>query len=334
MATNKNAILRYNTLDKCFQNTGKRYSIEDLMEEVNNSLYKYDPNSNGIRIRQLRDDIKFMKSEEGYFAPVKAFNDNGMYYYRYEDANFSINSSPLNATESEQLKAAISILERIGGGEEFNWAGDLAPKLTEKFGFQKEEQKVMGYESNEDYVGNAYITPIFNAIINKTVLSIHYEPFGHESQEHILHPHYLKQYNNRWYVLGKNEENEIETWILALDRIKSVQEIQVKYINSSIDWVDYFSDFIGVTKIGKEKAVEVKLHFTPSQASYLITKPLHETQKNNLLEDGSLEVRVKLIPNYELTSKLLSFGSGVKVIEPKDLKKEVKRKLKTALDQY
>jgi predicted DNA-binding transcriptional regulator YafY len=334
MATNKNAILRYNTLDKCFQNSGKRYSIDDLLEEVNHALFKYDPNSSGIRVRQLRDDIKFMKSEEGYFAPIKAFNDNGIYFYRYEDHNFSINSSPLNATESEQLKAAISILERIGGGQEFNWAGDLAPKLTEKFGFQKEQQKVMGYESNEDYVGNIYITPIFNAIINKTVISLKYEPFGHEVQAHIIHPHYLKQYNNRWYVLGKNEENNIETWILALDRIKSVQELQIKYTNSNIDWEDYFSDFIGVTKIGDEKAVEVKLVFSPSQASYLITKPLHETQKNKTLADGSLEVRVKLIPNYELTSKLLSFGAGVKVIEPITLKKEMKKKLEEAYSQY
>lgn len=334
MATNRNAVIRYNTLDKCFQNFGRKYYFKDLLEEVNQALLNFDPNSSGIKTRQLRDDIRFMKSEEGYFAPIEAIPDGKKFYYRYEEKDFSINNSPLNATESEQLRAAISILERIGGGQEFNWAGDLAPKLTEKFGFQNKEQKVMGYESNEDYEGNQFITPLFNAIINKRVLSIQYEPFGHDRQIHNLHPHYLKQYNNRWYILGKNEDNNVDTWILALDRIKEIEELDTEYANTKIDWEEYFSDFIGVTKLQNEVPQEVKLLFTPQQASYILTKPLHETQKIKRLEDDSLEVRVKLILNYELKSKILSFGAGVKVLEPESLKLDIKERLTSTLEQY
>jgi hypothetical protein len=63
MATNKNAVLRYNTLDKCFGNFGRKYYFDDLVDEVNRALLDFDPGSTGLKTRQLRDDIRFMKSE-------------------------------------------------------------------------------------------------------------------------------------------------------------------------------------------------------------------------------------------------------------------------------
>ena len=52
MSTNKNAILRYQTLDKCFRNLGKRYFINDLIEECNEALFDYDSSNLGIQKRQ------------------------------------------------------------------------------------------------------------------------------------------------------------------------------------------------------------------------------------------------------------------------------------------
>ena len=60
MPINKNAVIRYNVLDKCLSNPGRRYFFDDLMEKVNDALLDDDPNSSGIRVRQLREDIRFM----------------------------------------------------------------------------------------------------------------------------------------------------------------------------------------------------------------------------------------------------------------------------------
>ena len=57
MSTNKNALIRYQVLDRCFRNIGKMYFWEDLLEECNKALIDFDPNSNGIQRRQLFDDI-------------------------------------------------------------------------------------------------------------------------------------------------------------------------------------------------------------------------------------------------------------------------------------
>ena len=64
MPITKNALIRYQTLDRCFSNIGKRYFIEDLFEACNAALTENDPNNTGIQLRQLRADISFMKSKE------------------------------------------------------------------------------------------------------------------------------------------------------------------------------------------------------------------------------------------------------------------------------
>jgi len=334
MATNKNAILRYNILDKCFSNFQRRYYFDDLIDAVNEAIWDFDPKLEGIKTRQLRDDIRFMKSEKGYDAPIEAIRDGKKAYYRYCDRSFSINSKPLNQTEAEHLKRAISVLQRFGGAPEFEWVNELGPMLTTQFGLSATKQKVMSFESNIDYSGYDKILPLFNAIENKRVLKILYHPFDKQAFELLFHPYYLKQYNNRWFVFGLNEKIGIPTWNLALDRIESIEETALPYITTDIDWEDHFFDIIGVTKPLDGVIEEVHLLFAPEQASYINTKPLHASQKANFVESGELLVRINVIPNYELEMLLLAFGEKVKVVSPEALRHRIKQRVTSALENY
>lgn len=334
MATNKNAVIRYLALDRCFSNFGRRYYFKDLLDKVNNALYEFDPDSTGIKTRQLRDDIRYMKSEAGYSASIIAIPDGKKAYYRYEDKDFSINNSPLNETEAEQLKNAISILQRFEGAPQLEWINEVGPMLSSQFGLSNNEQKVMAYDSNIDYSGYDKIMPLFNAIVNKRVLKVEYEPFNKEAYTFSFHPYYLKQYNNRWFAFGLNEKLNIPTWNLALDRIKAIDECSDKYIENDIEWEDHFYDIIGVTTNENGELEEVELIFSSNQANYIYTKPLHPSQKAKFLESGELHVTIKVILNYELKMKLLSFGEKVKVIKPKELKDEIFSRLNDARNQY
>ncbi len=334
MATNRNAVLRFNTLDKCFSNFGRKYYFEDLLEKVNEALRDFDPGSDGVKTRQLRDDIRFIKSEAGYSAPIETIPDGRKAYYRYGDKNFSINNSPLNKTEAEQLKNAISILRRFEGAPQFEWVNELAPMLTDHFGLKNSEQKVMSYDSNIDYTGYDKIQPLFNAIVNKRVLKIAYQPFNKPAFTLEFHPHYLKQYNNRWFVFGLNEKLNISTWNLALDRIINIEESSNTYNDSTIVWEDHFYDMIGVTRGIEQEVEEIELLFTQEQADYIQTKPLHPSQKAKLNELGELHVFLKLISNFELEMTLLSFGEKVKIIKPESLKERIKKRLEVATKQY
>lgn len=336
MAINKHQIIRYNRLDRCFKNSGKQYSFEDLLEAVNEAILDHDSKSSGVQTRTLRKDINFMRSESGYNAPIETLkSSNGTNYYCYSDKNFSINNSPLNDTEAQQLKKAISILQRFEGSPEFEWVNEIAPLLNDKFSLNNNEQKVMSLETNIDYKGYEYITPIFNAIINKNVIVINYEPFGKPEYQVTFHPYHLKQFNNRWFVFGYNEFNKMPQWNLALDRINGeITKTNSKYKEDTTDWTEFFDDIIGVSKDMNKKVEEVKLIFDKEQAPYIETKPLHWSQKNKRLEDGTLEIRIKVMLNYELEMRILSFGEKVKVVAPEELISNIKKRIKLLVNNY
>lgn len=331
MATNKHAIIRYQALDKCFSNRGRKYFIDDLINACNQALKEYTGILDGVKRRQIFDDIKFMESDQGFAIELEKPKEGRKVFYRYSSKDFSINNSPINTTEAEYLKNVISILHRFEGAPGFEWISEMSSILTDKFDLKDSNKKVMSYDSNIDYSGYKHITPIFNAIVNKRVLIVKYEPFGKEPFELHYHPYFLKQYNNRWFVFGRNNLLNVNQWNMPLDRIIAINEVDGVYIEDETNWEDFFSDFIGVTKT-EEALTEIRLLFTKAQAPYIITKPLHETQKSSILDDGNLEVRIQVIPNYELESLILSYGEGVKILEPKSLKDKINSRIKRMLD--
>ena len=84
MPINKNAIIRYQVLDKCFSDFRHRYYIEDLIEACSEALYDYT-GKGGVGRRQIFDDITFMESSQGWSIPLERLKDGKRTYYRYEN---------------------------------------------------------------------------------------------------------------------------------------------------------------------------------------------------------------------------------------------------------
>ena len=190
-------------------------------------------------------------------APIEKYKDGRTVYFRYSEPDYTISSKPLSETEAKQLKSAIHVLSRFKGMPQFEWVNEIIPTLETKLGLVSVDREIISFDSNVDYEGMAHITPLFNAIVNKRVLKISYQDFKSPiSYEVEFHPYYLKQFNSRWFVFGYNPARKQENWNMALDRIKQIEEIKLKYILKEIDWDDYFSDFVGVSK--KEgKSIEI-----------------------------------------------------------------------------
>ena len=194
----------------------------------------------------------------------------------------------------------------------------------------------MSFDANQYLKGIENIGELFNAITYKKVLLINYRDFKSEnSYDLTLHPYYLKQYNNRWFLFGYNPEKEKYDWNLALDRILEIKEKKGKYHdNDLIDWDDYFEDIIGVTKPEGKSPGKIKLLFNGDTCKYIESKPLHGSQKSKWNGDKNLEVTLELIINYELERMILSYSENVKVISPKSLYNSIKSKLNHSLKQY
>lgn len=81
-------------------------------------------------------------------------------------------------------------------------------------------KEVKSVQSNVDLKGIQHLSTLYEAIINKQVLEITHQDFKTEEPYSVIfHPYFLKRYNNRWFLLGLNEETCIPIWNLALDRI-------------------------------------------------------------------------------------------------------------------
>ena len=93
--------------------------MENLIEECNQAIYNFTGKQDGVKRRQVYDDITFMESEQGWAIHLKRHKDGRKVFLRYEDINFSINNSPLNTAEEEQLKDALFTLSRLKGMPNF-----------------------------------------------------------------------------------------------------------------------------------------------------------------------------------------------------------------------
>jgi predicted DNA-binding transcriptional regulator YafY len=336
MSLNKNALMRYKILDNCFRNPGKRYFLEDLIEECDKVLFEINNKSNGISRRQVFDDIAFMESKEGWNIELLRLRYGKKVYYRYSNPEFSINNMPLNEIEINQLQSAANILSQFRGMPQFEWINEMLPKLNQGMSSKIESVIIMDFDSNQYLKGIENLGVLYNAIIYKKVLQISYQPFENERPfDIIIHPYFLKQYNNRWFLFGYSPEYDKPDWNLALDRIKKIEETKAKYkINNTINWSEYFEDIIGVTKTNAAIIEKIKLQFFGKTGNYIESKPIHGSQKSKWIDKNTLEVNLELIINFEFERLILSYAENVKVLSPKKLSTLIKKQFNRAIDLY
>ncbi len=334
MPISKFPLIRYKILDRCFRSTHKKYFIEDIINACNEVLYDMTGQEESVKLRQIRDDISFMRSPEGWNIELKELYDGKKRIYRYEDTAFSIMNLPLNAKVMEEFKSSIEVLSQFEGMPQFNWLQESLAKMNMEI--NRDSAPKISFDSNPFLKGIEFLSTLYNAIKSKTVLNILYKDFSsQESYPVLIHPYFLKQYNNRWFLFGRNDEKNSLNWNLAIDRIIEINETTYQYHeNEEIVWDEYFEDIIGVTIPQDAKTQKVLLHFYGITGKYVENKPIHGSQKSNWINNRTLEVRLKLIINYELERLILSYGKSVKVVSPLHLIKSINENLLQNLSHY
>ncbi|MGM9783834.1 MAG: helix-turn-helix transcriptional regulator [Candidatus Cryptobacteroides sp.] len=341
MATNKHAMIRYQALDACFANRYKRFFIEDLIEACNKALQEFYLSKEDtvndveyyVKRRTIFNDIAFMQSEEGWSAPIKRFYESHRCYYRYEDENFSINKRDFSQAELDTLDEALIMLNRLNGTAGFDWVSEFIANFEDKLGRKKNTTPVIGYEKNPFLTGIENLSVLYNYIVNKRVLKISYQHFTQGEMVHIMHPYYLKQYNNRWFLFGITEQNREVLTNLALDRIANIELADTPYIpNTSFDFEEYFDDVVGVSVPRSGEPEKVVLKISEKQYPYIKTKPLHPSQVE--LDKDNRIIQLDVFLNWELESLILSYGDDIEVIEPISLRERIQKRINNLLEIY
>lgn len=332
MARNKHQAVRIRVLDQCFRNHNRQYTIDDLVDACNDAIG--DIYGGSISIRTIRDDIKFMRDSQGYNAPIVAKEwDGKKCIYFYSDPHFSVFKTELNQDEIDKLKATIQILGRFKGLPQFEWMEELLTGLEDKFTTHGNDNCVIGFEQNVDYTAVGYLSELFGAIINKQVLKIHYRTFKGIDYHWTLHPYYIKQYNSRWFLFGRDNDNQSSILNVPLDRIVDCITTNITYIkNDLVDFEDYFDDIIGVTKFPGQSECRVLLKFDAERFPYILSKPIHGSMK--IVDKKNCIIELNLKPNKKLEALIFSFGNQVEVLEPQWLRKQIKEKIENLMVKY
>jgi predicted DNA-binding transcriptional regulator YafY len=334
MSINKNAYLRYQILDKCFSNKYKIYFIEDLLDEVNKALEDFNGSGSKIERRQLFDDIKFMESEAGWSIPLERIKDGKKVKYRYSEDNFSIKNQKISDEELDAINAALMVLLRFRGLPQFEWINELVPKLQSLFQ-QDETIEVISFDQNEFLKGLEHLPMLYKSIIKETTLIIEYQSFKDTNPKLLkIHPYYLKQFNKRWFLFGLNNTDKL-LYNLPLDRIKNIKPDSTKFKkNSETNFKEYFEDIVGVSIQANSKPIKIIIQLDNGITPYILTKPLHGSQKKIESNDKGLIIQIEVIPNYELKQLLLSYGDGLEVISPNSFRTQLRKIIENMNHKY
>ena len=335
MPANRNALIRYKTIDKCLQNRYRKWTLDNLIETVSDALYEYEGIDKGISKRTIQSDIQTMRSDKlGYNAPIIVLEKK---YYTYEEPDYSITNIPLTDQDLNQLSEAVEFLKQFQGFSHFRQLGGMVQKLEDHIHSAKEKKKpVISFDSNPNLKGIEHLDTLYQAVIKKSVLKMQYQSFkARSASEVFLHHYLLKEFNNRWFILGqKNDKKEVITY--ALDRIVSLETANEKHYqaNESFDPDNFYKDVVGVTVMQGILPEKVVFKVNHRNAQYVLTKPIHHSQKTLSQDEDGYIFQLDIKINFELERIFLGYGSSLEIISPRRLRGRIKKNLKSAAEQY
>ncbi|MFP4844495.1 WYL domain-containing protein [Winogradskyella sp. PE311] len=334
MAVNKNALIRYKTIDKCLQNNFRQWTLNDLIEAVSDALYEYEGKDVDVSKRTVQLDLQMMRSDKlGYNAPIVVYNRK---FYKYENEDYSITNSPISNQDLSKLSEAVSFLKQFQGFSHFSELGSMVQKLEDHVYTQKSQEKsLIDFEKNENLKGLEFLDQLYQFILKKEAIEMTYQSFkARKESTFVFHPYLLKEYRNRWFVIGKRRKNE-GVMNLALDRIISVNKSYEPYVHdSNFNTETFYQNAIGVSVSPTLKPEEILLYINHKQAPYVLTKPFHHSQREVSRDHYGVTISLLVQLNFELEKEILGLGEGIKVIAPERLKRNIKERLYDAVDAY
>lgn len=321
MPTNKNAFIRYKYLDELLSDRHHYYDINDLTEKVNEMMVRDEHNMSVVR-RTIEKDLITMQLPP-FSAPINSMRKFGKNVYQYSDTSFSIFSQELSREERNLLHEVLSTIGQFDGLNNFTWLENF------KIGLGLENRRQIISFSNNPYLKNSNLLgTLFDFISNEVVINLTYHTFNDMAQRTIVfHPYLLKQYNDRWFVLGAADEDK-KILTFALDRIDKVEPLpEQKYIPCPDDLADRFEDIVGVTYYEDHPIEHILFWVSDSSKGYIETKPIHGTQTPRRGEaetilrqqyphlEGGAFYTIDCIKNYELIRLLCSYGKDLIVLQ-------------------
>jgi len=189
-------------------------------------------------------------------------------------------------------------------------------------------------------LGTAFLNSIIEAMQKNVELQVNYQRYENEQEEYNLQefhiqPYALKVFNRRWYLLGYIKERRALRTI-ALDRILDLIILSTSFeLPKDFDARKYFANVVGIFVNKDLPVMRVKIRTYGVQTEYLRSTPLHKSQSEGKSKHGEFaEFTYRLCVTPELVSQLLAMGNQIEVLEPEELREEIKNRINQMFSLY
>ena len=339
MPTNKNAFIRYKYLDRLLSDHLHYYDIHDLTERVNDMLY--NDGFPEVTQRCIEKDLNTLEYAP-FNAPIERTTKRGKRCIQYSKRSYSIFTKEMTDEEANLLCEVLSTIGQFDGLDNFKWLDNL------KIGLGLDERRqIISFSSNRFLENSKILGTLFDYISNKVVVRISYHTFSDRTIRSLdYHPYLLKQYNDRWFLLGA-ADGDMKILNFALDRIDDVEPLpEKKYAECPNNIFDHFKDIVGVTLFEGRPTEHIVFWVSDVSKGYVETKRIHPSQASiDGVEESCLRQQFPLliggaffsidcIKNYELIRELCSFGQELLVLEPTSIKNEIYKRIKEMMKKY
>lgn len=269
-------------------------------------------------IRTYKDDLElagiYIKSERG---------ENGGYSLEGNDILVNLD---VRDDEIVALNMALAQLNQSG----FIANGELEELyyklcITKSKKVSEFEEPVFFYKdikSNDLSDEKEKTKEIINAYIEKKKIKINYYSLSsNETKERIVHPYSVVTYKGANYMVAFCEKRN-KFLDFKVSRIDSMEILNEKYSNDKgFSLKDYMEGSIGIYK---GESVNVKLKITHPMSRIVSEKKWVDNQKINWIDEKAIHFEAEVKGKTELISWILSMGQNVEVLEPIELKEEIK----------
>lgn len=179
--------------------------------------------------------------------------------------------------------------------------------------------------------GTEHLSPLIGAIKKRVKVRFrHFKNWIETDEYREVSPLALKQVKYSWYLIALNEKEELRNY--GLDRIHDLSTTSQKFERpEDLNLKEYYQHVFGILNNSTLPVENIVLHFSKEQGHYIKSMPIHPSQIIGKDDENGLIVSLQLKINHELISEILSYGDQVKVLEPRKLRDELSRIVKSIL---
>ncbi|MDQ3119768.1 MAG: WYL domain-containing protein [Verrucomicrobiota bacterium] len=288
-----------------------------------------------VSSKTIQRDIDFMRDRLG--LPVEYDPLRFGFHYTQEVTSFP--SIEVSAGEIAALFVAQKALAQYQGTPFERPLRSAFRKLTDglkervSFSWSEMEEAISFHNAGASVADLELFETVSQAVLQSVEIEFEYRTLRSSRYEaRRVRPYHIASLENQWYLFGEDlRRGQLRTF--ALPRMRKARATTARFerpADFSIEEV--LSGSFGVFS-GKERH-RIRLKFDQFAARLVSERTWHDSQRIKAAKDGSMTLQLELAGLEEIERWILSWGSHVRVLQPLELAKRVKKEADAVVRLY